>query len=421
MHQKLINYIFRSSSLNKKKEKMLLKKYVIHECRVDLKDVMKNKTIKFNGYTAILPAEPKKRYTCYECWTRFVYTHELARHKLIHKKQAEEKQLKEKQAHKKEEIKTDKTSKKVPSTEAGFAYRCEVCNVDFETIESVRRHATSKCKFFCEKCKRTYNTMHAFNVHILQHKINSVKPKDDKKHTCELCSKEFLDLIQLKGHMLLKHSKKQEESTTLPTQKESIQEIDGDNDSNSFTCELCYDMFNNAKELQEHVDFHKQLASGDGKVKKEVPIDLPVIQSTYSLSEPDHNLNASGNVNPEFEIISANDKIPKEHYKCVKCLRIFITTSEYKDHLKGKCSIINTCPVCSRNCKSNARFFSHFSKSHSKTFICEYCFEIVRTPKDVDVHKLSHFKSFKHVCKICFKLFKTHSTFNKHLKDHLPH
>lgn len=419
----------------------LIKKYAIQDLRIELRDITKDKTLNFNGFTAILPAPPKRKYTCYQCWEKFIYAHELTKHKQIHKKEDEEDKKRQQQGklEKQNEEKKDKSVNK-NSVEVDLAnsfYKCEVCNIGFETINDVKKHASSKCKFYCEKCKRHFNTMQGFNIHILQHKINNIKPKEEKKYTCPECSKVFFDIIQLRGHTLLKHTKKPETSElsnpacTLAA-TENVQEK---SNINNFTCELCFDVFTDPKNFEEHMDFHKQLANGSGtkenkkKVKEGKELTFPVIESSYSLAdsveENESNSSLSEDKNKQenvsesaYEIMKPNDILPQEHYKCKKCFRMYMSMNEYNNHLKEHCVIFKTCIECSKQVKGNVHFYNHFSKIHKKIFICEYCFEIVKDAKDVDSHKLLHLKCFKNVCKICFKVCKNYSAFNRHLNEH---
>lgn len=442
------DFIFRSFSIQQKKLKKLMKKYAVRDCCVELKNVMKDKTIKLDGYTAILPVQPKRKYTCYECWEKFFYTHELTKHKLIHKKEEEErerqreaerkkaKELKKRKAETKqtESIKKDSTiidNKISPIVESvdldNCAYKCEPCSTGLNTVNEVKSHATGNCKFYCGKCKRTFNTVHGFTVHILQHKIKSDNPIEQKKYTCPDCSNVFFDIIQLRSHTLLKHSIKVEvdkksDFETINTSSQNVEEYSA---NNNLTCELCFDVFTSTQEFDEHMDFHKQLTNGENESitnneekdseTQNNELQFPVIESSYSLAGSLDN----GVMTSEIEIVKPNDVIPQEHYKCKICFRMYMSMDEYKDHLQQKCTIFTTCSECSKNIKSNVHFFNHFSKTHNKIFICEYCFETVKGQKGAEQHKLSHFKTFKNVCKICFKVFKNYPAFNKHLNEHL--
>lgn len=459
--KKKTNPDFFRLDLYRKKLRKAIKKYAVQDVRIELKDVMKNKMFSFRGDTVKLPSKVKRSYTCYRCWQKFVYTHELTKHKLIHKKEDEQKQQEEKrkekelkkekqEEEKRKEKKKQEQSRKITDwwhpkeplqqkdsvveqskAKEDSPYKCETCNFKLETKEDVKSHATSKCKFYCDLCKRTYNTMHCFNIHILQHKIK--KPMSKKNYTCLKCSKEFFDIIQFRSHTLLNHSKQPEtdgQSTSNP--KEVINNSDSqaviaaadEGDKNDYTCELCFDLFTNAQDFNDHMEFHKQLTNGDKPLESQSKEVGFVIASSYSLAETENEGVKKKNhirtdTNPGYEVMKANDVIPQNHYRCEICFRMFMTMEEYNNHLGENCTVNKSCVECSKKVKSNIHFFSHFSKTHPKIFICEYCFAIVKEKKEVDDHRLAHFKSFKNVCKICFKIFKSYSSFNDHVNEHL--
>lgn len=436
--------------------KKTLKKYAVRDCRVELKNVMKDITIKFDGFSATLPVQPKRKYTCYECWEKFVYAHELAKHKWIHKKEEEQKeQQREAEKKKAKELKKRKEQAKQNNAVKDHSvvvenptpqiiesidlekctYRCVPCNIGFNTASDVKTHATIRCKFYCCKCKRTFNTMQGFTIHILQHKIKNINPIEEKNYKCPECSNIFFDIIQLRSHTLLKHSKKLEvdKKPDIAATNADAHDLEDNGDDGSLTCELCFDMFTSTKEFDEHMDFHKQLTNGDGgnsknneaqnsKDNEDNPLEsqenvltFPVIESSYSLADSVDN----GIIPSEFEVVKPNDVIPQEHYKCNICFRMFMSKNEYDEHLHKNCTIFTKCNECDKNVKGNVHFFNHFSKTHNKIFICEYCFESVRGHKDAELHRLSHLKTFKNVCKICFRVFKNYPAFNKHLNEHL--
>lgn len=428
---------------DRKKVLKLMKKYALQECRIELKDIMRDRTLKFNGFSVNLPVQPKRKYTCYQCWEKFFYAHELTKHKLIHKKEEEQKEKqKEAERHKQKSLKmhkhnqkknpteksqstvdNDKKSANAPAVNLNSPYRCETCNVNLSTVDDVKKH--NNCKFYCGKCKRAFNTMPMFKIHILQHKINSVPPRQTKGHTCPDCSKVFFDIILLRNHTLLHHSTQQAKETLKPTSSVDVRE-EGSNvqteDSNDLTCELCFDVFDNHKDYQEHMDFHKQLSNGDSNQNSELQeseITVPVIASSYSLAESQEIQDSPKDDETRFEVIKANDIIPKDHYKCKICFRMYMSLNEYDNHLIENCTLFKVCTECSKQVKGNIIFYNHVSKTHPKLFICEYCFEIVRGEKEIGDHRLLHFQSFKNVCRICYKIFKNYSAFSKHLNDHL--
>lgn len=174
------------------------------------------------------------------------------------------------------------TNKKVETS-----FKCDTCDVYFETSEDAKRHSSStKCRFACRLCNRKFNTLYAFVVHVMQHKTNAVKNQQSSKssYLCQSCYKSFDDCFQLKRHEIQFHKKKltsslrsvisEHQKLALETEKVpeegpvitevQIKPIDGDETSKTVgnalvTCDLCYDIFNSNQELEKHMEFHKQL------------------------------------------------------------------------------------------------------------------------------------------------------------------
>lgn len=411
--------------------------------------------------------------------------HEFTRHKLIHKNEDEEKTRqaqmgKKKKPRKRKQVARKETKKQVGGVESvnltnGFdakstrtPYKCQTCVVVLKTIDEVKKHATSACKFFCDTCNITYNTMHGFNIHILQHKIDSVKPRQE--YSCEECSMAFFDVIQLRCHTFLEHSKRPNADLKgVKVEKQEIDENDevrevnitindieendeltefvigktvfendtggvedkfdikdviieeetlnyAEYDASKLTCDLCYDVFMTSEEFSEHMELHKQLTN-DQDDKSTV-----LVEANYTVAEepPEEETNeGDATVDVGFKITKPNDIIPHEYYTCKKCYRIFLTTHEYDMHVSIKCTIIEECRECPEKFKNNWDFYKHYLVKHIDVFICEFCYAIIIDKNGIDDHKLSHLKSMQNVCKICVRMFKNYAEFDKHLKEHL--
>lgn len=197
---------------------------------------------------------------------------------------------------KKPEIKEEDNKDTEIKVETSF--KCDTCNVYFETSDDAKRHTASvKCRFACRLCNRKFNTLYAFVVHVMQHKTNAVKNQQNTKssYLCQLCDKLFDDCFQLKRHEIKFHKKKltsscsigsalsQNDSTAnkIPVEETTViteTEINPFDTTNQvqntfgnalFTCELCYDIFNESVELDKHMEFHKQL----DKISEQIVID----------------------------------------------------------------------------------------------------------------------------------------------------
>lgn len=431
-----------------------------------LHDVKLDKSLKFINNTVKLPSKNKKKYICVVCKKNFLAPKELNKHKRTHKEQdatvkkaAPKKQAisPRKAASAKNTIKNyfSKSEKKQGSS---LTHKCETCDTIFASIEEIKKHPPNKCRFVCGVCRRSYNTIYAFIVHVLQHKINLFKTvlTPDKLHKCQQCSESFGDYIDLKTHGILMHKVKSQ-SLTDP-ELESPTETNSNN--REISCELCFDIFDSEEELREHMEFHEQLddkpsakiAEGNGgdaaenseglkensndaeddddtKVTAEsTPRDanvelppMPIIESSYSLAGTEPDLPPSEDSGPDYIILPPDDVIPRKQYKCKKCERVYTSIEEFDGHVDGACVIGKVCPVCFIMINSNSEWYKHITQKHRRWATCKYCFVTFNEICKLDHHKKTkHFNTFKNVCKICYKCFQTYQEFNDHLKkEHL--
>lgn len=406
------------------------------ECRVLLKDIKKDKTISIVNNSALLAPSPKtnktnRKYTCYVCWRVFAFKHELTTHKLTHiqkdKKKINNKEKTVDNTHKTSN--NNNSSKKIVKNDVEkidlskpAPFNCLFCNVDFQSVEEVKMHPRNAlCRYNCKECDKNFNTVHGFLIHLLQHKINFTKGHDDK-YSCSQCSEMFQDIIQLKSHNLLVHTVTTRVSE--PTQDEPEQNVTPMEEEKEpdFTCELCYDMFSSVEELNDHMDFHKQLNG--------ITNDLALAETDNANEEMNSTQNGdnltsetetdSASTEVEYDVLEPDNDIPQIRYKCKKCERTFMNLYDFNQHKADKCNLINQCVECNESVVSNGDYYQHFLEKHSDVYICPYCFESLIGTKNIEDHKLEHLKSFKNVCKICFIIFPTHQIFNKHLlEDHL--
>ncbi|KAG5896089.1 hypothetical protein JTB14_006878 [Gonioctena quinquepunctata] len=391
---------------------------------------------------------PKKKFTCYVCWQIFGFKHELLEHNKTHVRQEKQKEdapasQTDDPAPQKEKKKRRRKSKEaiIVSPNAP-AYRCESCKVDFLLITEVKKHQTNNCRFNCSECNRIYNTVHGFTIHILQHKINATKPKSSQQFNCTECPESFTDMIQLRSHNLISHK--------IIPKEENIENKDRSDD---LSCELCFDVFQSKTDLEEHMEFHKQLGSKSVEQEKRnntitnervdrdadvvTKFEVESLNTTLMLpkeegvhdgtiaEEDDTASNSSGvssfdaqNDSETYFVVSPNETIPNIHYRCKKCQRMYTNLDAFEDHLIKNCELIEICKECDARLDDNMHFYKHM-KTHIDTYTCKYCFMTTSDSLTKDTHMLEHLKDLENLCKICFKGFSTPTEFDAHLKEHL--
>ena len=107
-----------------------------------------------------------------------------------------------------------------------YLFQCQVCNAKFTSKFVLRRHEVitghAKVSYECPYCKRIYSEGGAYANHMFVHqRENGMK--------CDICGKELQSRTTFMNHMAM-HKK------------------------NPITCNLCFELFQNEKMLQEHVE-----------------------------------------------------------------------------------------------------------------------------------------------------------------------
>ncbi|KAL8562106.1 hypothetical protein ACOMHN_041941 [Nucella lapillus] len=119
----------------------------------------------------------------------------------------------------------DKSVYFVAKSEAGEEYLCKVCGQAFGTVPEVKQHRRQhKDREMCHLCGKTIN-VRGFRDHMLRH-------RGERQHSCELCSKTFINAALLKDHAIVHTSEK------------------------PFCCEMCGACFRHRHTLKFHLRMH---------------------------------------------------------------------------------------------------------------------------------------------------------------------
>ena len=107
------------------------------------------------------------------------------------------------------------------------SFSCEVCSKKFESLSDLKRHInTGEHLYSCEVCDKQFAQLFNLTIHMRSH--NGERP-----FSCEVCDKQFARSCTLKSHMRFH------------------------NDERSFSCKVCSKKFKSSSKLKRHFLIHR--------------------------------------------------------------------------------------------------------------------------------------------------------------------
>ncbi|ESO85970.1 hypothetical protein LOTGIDRAFT_167463, partial [Lottia gigantea] len=228
-----------------------------------------------------------------------------------------------------------------PSSEklAKNQVKCDVCSKSFYSLRQLKKHVNTihKVKFECKTCHTLFDTERKLNLHQVSH---------EKEIICDECEKEFDTEQKLRRHILFHHK-------------------------NDFSCNFCNVVFDTHQKLREHYVTHK-------------------------------------------------DKVP---FKCHLCIKIFSMEDDFKNHLENVHKVEKPeyfCSICNKPCDDEVKLKDH-EKLHDtdeSDHICKYCGRDCQNHSKFLKHMLTHLGIQPFPCRHCSKSFGTDSSLERHNRSY---
>ncbi|KAK9885874.1 hypothetical protein WA026_013749 [Henosepilachna vigintioctopunctata] len=292
-------------------------------------------------------------------------------------------------------------------------YICDICSCIFRKKEDFLGHNWNACGniFRCCRCNVPFNTLNELHRHAHNHKIEEADeeieeivlnydgqlvsiPKQNLVDSDELLY--VLDDSQCVNEVVVEDQASYQQRRELSKNVEVVRLDHG------------Y-MLQNTEQEEEGKSFETSVVKtsnkkNDGTSKQRANIlkkrhELPDFTST------------------NYIYIQANEEIDIPHYKCLRCEQLFINKFVFFRHIeKGKC-YINNCDVCSATFAKNSDFYLHYTVFHTDRAVCNFCFRTFMYEKNVKEHMLRHLDQFRHRCEECNKGFYTVREYRNHYKN----
>lgn len=297
---------------------------------------------------------------------------------------------------------------------------CNICNIEFKTLESYNRHITYHSiaedptiplakmnKYDCKICKKSFYK----RSRLLQHHNTHTK---EKIYTCDLCKMEFLNKSVLRNH-ILRHTGRIKQ----------------------YICNTCGHPFDNVTSLNQHViTVHKKLklfkcthCSKVFAAKRSLTIHtrLHTGERPYECNMCDSKFTCLTNLKnhrKKHEKTKDNKESGVE-FICKFCQSVFDRRLVYLKHMSSHIPANERkCTECNKNFSNTFSLKRHIEthmkvKSVVRPFSCDKC-----DRKFVSAHKLkchgryhdtNKIKKLKMNCDICKRAV---TDMEKHMKTH---
>lgn len=246
-------------------------------------------------------------------------------------------------------------------------YTCEVCDKEFGSCGSMRRHMSIHSKpYKCGECGKDFGRVEALQVHMSKHTI--ITP-----YKCEMCGKCFCEPEILQKHMKI-HTEER-----------------------PYKCDVCSQRFRAVDILEKHKKIHDEKPY---KCKCEV---------------------CGKEVQRNYLEVHLRTHTGEKPFDCNLCGKKFKRKSHVQWHLKYGHSDNKpfSCDVCGRGfCQSSDMRKHMIVHTGEKPYKCAECGKRFGQNSTLNMHMRIHNSERRFKCSLCSKCFKHNSTLKGHLRTH---
>uniref|UniRef100_A0AAZ3S6S3 C2H2-type domain-containing protein n=1 Tax=Oncorhynchus tshawytscha TaxID=74940 RepID=A0AAZ3S6S3_ONCTS len=278
-------------------------------------------------------------------------------------------------------------------------FSCSSCPEILKTREglSYREETLSEeRKYSCETCSKTFLTTVSLKTHMMSHK--------EKDHRRTVCSQHFSHAPALRKHMLVTHPGEMPEKHCICsvcgrrfTKRNNLyKHMRTHKEERPFSCNICGKKFNSSGNLSRHNRTHTG-------------------QKLYSCDLCDKSFTQSGNLKTH-KLNAHTEGEEKPSFKCEICGDVCSSRYTLKNHMvthTGKKPY--HCSVCGKGFFSN-----HLLKVHmhihtgEKPFECDQCGKRFSQKSHLKYHERVHTGVKAFVCGVCGKAYANRQNLKLH-------
>ena len=290
--------------------------------------------------------------------------------------------------------------------------RCDICEIDFASVQQVQAHLDKEHgpqqeikKYKCGACESIFTTRKLCESHItrvhLQNEKESGQSRKGVKYSCEKCEFFSTSAQEFYDHMKLKHdidivcdlcSKTFSNIANLKLHKESVHFK-----NKMAACEICDKQFNHIRYLKAHMESHRQVGR-------------------FECAQCHRRFTTKVSLVAHIE----THKAPEERvykYVCNYCGKKYMFKSNYDDHLnKHTGAKPHSCKICNKSFGFRSMLIKHriYVHTQERPFSCGQCHKAFKFRRLLQNHMTTHTLQSKHVCSKCSKNFTTKSSLKVH-------
>nr|CAD7428611.1 unnamed protein product [Timema monikensis] len=303
-------------------------------------------------------------------------------------------------------------------------YRCEKCDVCFETKFMLlnhrqKQHQRNTCRLCGRRFKKRASLLKHYSIHYKQ------------KVECEECGKVFVSSTFLK-YRHPDHQTKHDKQTNTSFLQQVIKEIEHDRhkpiskNGKSDNLPKLTQSSSNKSTLDElegrpppsddnaskEGNYSHMVMSGDASIAN---IMEPKIEILEKCEDCDKLFKTKEN-------LTAHRLVHNKQYNCSKCGKSFLFKDSLADHActrnkteRHKCEECDCGQCFADGLSLNQHRLFHCSE---KPYRCEYCGKCFKSNSSICQHRLTHSENKKYMCEECGKRFKILAALNQHRLTH---
>lgn len=284
-------------------------------------------------------------------------------------------------------------------------YRCFCCQEPFSDMTTLREHTNAK-----------HTIKNIEKIIILQQ--NKMVKVEISSINCKICSKQLLNLRNLKSHLMDAHGFvfRTNDDLLIPFKLES----------DNLKCQLCSETFHLFRLLNIHMNKHyqKQVCHICGAAFSNlVFLNLHKSRTHRAHACKDCGLDFANRLaKRDHDVLVHNFKIERKlRFPCPYCEERFLHENFKVAHLVEKHGMSkpeHKCRICDKIYLTKSLCNTHMRNVHLKerNHECEFCTMRFYTKSDLSRHKVTHTGEKNFSCTFCNNLFATKDSLRRHLK-----